>query len=352
MNKKVSIIIPIYNSEKYLKKCIESILNQTYKNFEVILVDDGSNDNSKAVCDKYSTLDKRIWVYTKENGGVSTARNLGLKYVSGEYTIFVDSDDWLKENTLKEMVKYIEMNNSDIAIAGRIIDSVDSSKTKIKNLGKEYHTSTKKELGDSIYYLNKQGEFDVLWNKIYRTALIKKIGVEFDISATTSQDLLFNVEVFKSANSVQLINNAYYYYVKRNEESIVTRYHYNIYNIMMDRNKALKELFQYFELKSIEHEKWLAQALIRTMHVTIINLFRKGSNLSYQEKIQFIDSKIIKNIEIDNAIKIYKANNMHDKFFTILYKTQRSKVIITSYSILLYFRKKFSVIYNMLISEV
>ena len=100
----VSVIVPIYNVEKYLEKCIESIVNQTYKNLEIILVDDGSQDNCPAMCDEWTQKDSRIKVIHKKNGGLSSARNAGLEVSNGEYISFVDSDDWLDENTFEELL--------------------------------------------------------------------------------------------------------------------------------------------------------------------------------------------------------------------------------------------------------
>lgn len=111
---KISVIVPVYNVEKYLSKCVESILNQTYKDIELILVDDGSLDNSGNICDNYAKNDNRIKVIHKENGGLSSARNAGLDIASGEYISFVDSDDWIDENTYEELVKKIVTTNADI----------------------------------------------------------------------------------------------------------------------------------------------------------------------------------------------------------------------------------------------
>ena len=116
MKEKISIIVPIYNVELYLERCVESIINQTYKNLEIILVDDGSPDNCFAICDKYEKLDSRVKVIHKENGGLSDARNAGLDIAEGEFIVFVDSDDWLEQNALELLYEHVKGFNSDITM--------------------------------------------------------------------------------------------------------------------------------------------------------------------------------------------------------------------------------------------
>ena len=118
----ISIVVPIYNMEKYLDKCVNSIISQTYKNIEIILVDDGSTDLSYDICEKYKKLDNRIKVYHKTNGGLSDAKNFGIKHASGKYIGFVDSDDWIEPMMYEILYKNIKEKNADIAICGRYID--------------------------------------------------------------------------------------------------------------------------------------------------------------------------------------------------------------------------------------
>lgn len=114
----VSIIVPVYNAEKYLANTLDSIIRQSYKNFELLLINDGSTDKSKAICDKFALKDRRIKVLDKNNGGVSSARNYGLSVAEGEYVIFIDSDDYLTADMLETLVNDIESTKSDVAICG------------------------------------------------------------------------------------------------------------------------------------------------------------------------------------------------------------------------------------------
>ena len=116
-NELISIIVPIYNTEKYLRQCLDSIINQTYTNFEVLLVNDGSTDSSGMICQEYVENDSRFRYFEKENGGVSSARNLGLECSGGAYITFIDSDDWVESNHLEALLKGIKENNTDIAVS-------------------------------------------------------------------------------------------------------------------------------------------------------------------------------------------------------------------------------------------
>jgi glycosyltransferase involved in cell wall biosynthesis len=133
----ISIIVPVYDVEKYLKKCVDSILNQTFKDFELILVDDGSPDNSGAICDQYAEKDSRVRVIHKENGGLSDARNAGIEVARGKYLGFVDSDDFVNEDMYKQLYTSIIENNADLSICG--IFDLYEGKTPIKKTEKNYY---------------------------------------------------------------------------------------------------------------------------------------------------------------------------------------------------------------------
>lgn len=135
---KVSVIVPVYNSRKYLKECIESIINQDLEEIELILVNDGSTDNSLDICQKYAMKDSRIKIIDKPNGGVSSARNAGILAASGEYIGFVDSDDWIQSEMYSNMYKNIKETGSDICICNYIEESFGNSKPITLNIKKEY----------------------------------------------------------------------------------------------------------------------------------------------------------------------------------------------------------------------
>jgi glycosyltransferase involved in cell wall biosynthesis len=213
---KISIIIPVYNVEKYLRRCIESILSQSINDFEVILVNDGSSDQSGSIADEYKSKanDQRIIVIHKENGGVSSARNAGLSVASGDYVWFVDGDDWIEPNALEEILSEIENLEVDLVVFGnarvgkniRLVNSLTLNKPGLYNF----------EILDfykNYYFSNKVGF--VPWNKIYRREVIRNNHILFDTEEAFGEDLLFNLYFYLNINTICFSNGVYYnYYVR------------------------------------------------------------------------------------------------------------------------------------------
>ena len=210
----ISIIVPIYNVEKYLPRCIESILNQSFKEFELILVDDGSSDNSGKICDIYAEKDERVKVIHKENGGVSSARNAGVKASNGEYIGFVDPDDYIDREMYKNLYELCENNNCDIGICklGREVDGKLLNNNKEKKMLELDKIEAMKELFKGELY-----RFS-LCNKIYKRKCFKNVSFP---EGRIHEDLSTTYKLF--ANSNKVIYTAYegYIYVKR-ENSILT----------------------------------------------------------------------------------------------------------------------------------
>ena len=198
---KISVIIPVYKTEKYLDKCIESIVNQTYKNLEIILVDDESPDNCPIKCDQWAKKDNRIKVLHIENKGVANARNIALDIVSGNYVSFIDSDDFAENDMLEMLYRCIKSENSDIAVCGFYSngDAVDENLLENSDV-------------DEVMKLIAQGDFvyGVLWNKLYRTDIIKDIKMP---NFVCCEDSVFNYFAFKNSKSIGMIKDKKYHYV-------------------------------------------------------------------------------------------------------------------------------------------
>ena len=172
MEDKVTIIVPVYNAEKYLEKCIKSLINQTYNNLEIILIDDGSLDKSWNICNNFAKKDTRIKVYHKENGGVSSARNWGLSNSSGKYILFVDSDDWLEDNMIEILYREIEEQKVDVSICNFFCNDEKSQKINDKTNNKIISDDRK----EKIKYLFEESLFGgYLWNKLIRKSIIGDI---------------------------------------------------------------------------------------------------------------------------------------------------------------------------------
>ena len=223
-NIKFSIIMPVYNSEKYLSECIKSILRQTYNNFELIIIDDGSTDNSSHICDEFAILDSRIKVYHKKNEGVSAARNDGLKYVSGDYLMFVDSDDLVSNNCLYVYYKYIKSYNGYIYFQNYIFIKDNQSISLNLNTYEPCFCTFIDENSFS-FFRNKWVLFSATWSKCYKFSIIRDYKIRFNPEISMCEDFLFMTEYLSFVDKIFYISNVGYQY--RLVENSLSRNKYN-----------------------------------------------------------------------------------------------------------------------------
>lgn len=217
---KVSVVVPIYNVEQYLNKCIESIVDQTYEDLEIILVDDGSTDSSPSICDEWKKKDKRVVVIHKENGGLSSARNAGLEVATGDYIMFEDSDDWLELDIVEKCVARIENDKSDLVIFG--YKKVDENGKVLGDFTFGNDTYTKEEMSSQLHKRILEMSFGYAWNKLYRLSVIKESGLTNDGSIIDREDLYFNLQLFKYLRMISYLDCVGYYYLQRNSSLLHT----------------------------------------------------------------------------------------------------------------------------------
>jgi len=213
-NELISVIVPVYNVEPYLKKCIESIINQTYNNLEIILVDDGSFDKSGEICDEYASIDSRIKVIHKENGGLSSARNAGINAASGEYLAFVDSDDWIETDMYELLYKSIKENNTALSCGGRYDVYLNEKKA-----GLCPHEENKISSKEMILKIFETKECDVSFcDKLFHKSLLESI--RFPVGEINEDEAII-FSVVCDLDFVSLVNKPFYNYNHR-ENSITT----------------------------------------------------------------------------------------------------------------------------------
>lgn len=215
MNELISVIVPIYNVEKYLHQCLKSIINQTYKNLEIILVDDGSPDNCPKICDEYSRKDKRIKVIHKENGGLSSARNAGLDVVTGEYISFIDSDDMIDEKFIETLYNLCKENNCDISECNLQRFEKEVVK-KADNYDKKIYTNY--EMQRRLYIPEYFIRGIVVWNKLYKRYLYDDI--RFPTGKINEDEFTTYKVLYKCKSSICVTDEELYFY-RINENSIM-----------------------------------------------------------------------------------------------------------------------------------
>lgn len=208
----VSIVVPVYNVENYLEKCVKSIMSQSYKNIEIILVDDGSTDQSGEICEKLKRIDSRVIVLHKENGGQSEARNMGIDYSKGEWITFIDSDDYVSEDYIQYLMDLNGKLDTDISIAS--FTYITNNKRIDHSTGEEIKMKTQEAMRRMLL----DDGFDMgPWAKMYRTAFFKKIHFP---EGKLYEDSLTTYEIFAEARSVSFGSKSVYYYVNRSNSTV------------------------------------------------------------------------------------------------------------------------------------
>lgn len=234
MNHKVSVIIPIYKAEKYIRRCIDSLLCQTYQNLELLMIDDGSPDNSGKICDEYAEKDSRIKVIHKQNEGVSKARQCGLEHATGEYVIHADPDDWVEPDMLEQMIACIEDDTSgseaDIVVCGHyreennksnlILETPDASPVYVSS-DKHYSDYVSNDVFASLITNKIHGN---VWSKLIRRNVIEKYGVTFNPELSLCEDYCFCCQLCSyDALKIRFMNKAFYHYDLHSNENSIAR---------------------------------------------------------------------------------------------------------------------------------
>ena len=216
LNPKISVIVPVYKAEAYLHRCVDSLLAQTFQDYEILLVDDGSPDRSGEICDEYAKRDKRIRVFHKENGGVSSARQCGIDNARGEYTIHADPDDWVEPMMLEELYKKAKAENADMVICDFYCD--EKGKIVLKRQ-KPSSLKHEKVLRDFFYRLHGSS-----WNKLVRLECLNKYDVKYPVELSYCEDLFVNACLASNDIRVSYLPMAFYHYDQyTNADSLIRR---------------------------------------------------------------------------------------------------------------------------------
>lgn len=245
---KISIIVPVYHVEKYLDRCVSSIVNQTYENLEIILVDDESPDGCPKKCDDWAKKDDRIKVVHKKNGGVSSARNAGLNIASGKYVGFVDADDYIDLHMYEIMESNMNKNNADIVIcANHVVGKNDTILSSVSYGNKIVET----EYGVVPFATGEKFEVCCVWNKLYKLSVIKTENIYFDERFHVGEDFLFNYYYLKYTEKVVVIDDLLYNYVNERDDSATGSlnpdfiHRWMVYKIILENEKSDCQIYNH-----------------------------------------------------------------------------------------------------------
>ncbi len=283
---KISVIVPVYNVSRYLENCVNSITSQNFTDFEVILVDDCSPDNSGEICDRLAENDNRIKVIHKEkNGGLGEARKTGMQYACGEWTVFVDSDDWIEPNAFSRLMNTVG-EETDVAIFGinfryenkrgeeNYVLSVNPERTVCKSAC---------EIGGLIAELDDKALFPYMWNKLYRTEFLKVSGVEFN-SIQSMEDFFFNIELIPKARCAETFDFPLYNYRKPFHETLASAYNPDYFLLSKKRYSAEKECLEATGAATAENMQLLYKIYIKHIISCGIRDFSKKAKLTNKQR--------------------------------------------------------------------
>lgn len=310
MNPKISIIVPVYNAENYIAKCVESILNQTYKNLEIILINDGSIDSSLDICNKFKKIDSRVIVINQENEGTSSARNKGLKVATGDYIGFVDGDDTIESKMYEILMSTILEHNLKV-VECDFIKSTSYEKPNYNNLDTEIQN-----IDQAISRIEKPGFYNV-WTKLFESGLLRNIQFAH---GKVHQDALFVSEIYKKIKRLGYINLPLYIYTSDNES--ITRTNYNQkkvegIEVILKTNQNLLRLANNTKNKDI-----LNNLLIKYLTYNYIELFNNpdlDKDKYYRKKIRKLiqDKSNLKNVNAHTKLIKMLPINIYSMFHKI-----------------------------------
>lgn len=305
---KISIVIPIYNAEDHLQRCVDSVLNQTEKNIEIILVDDGSKDNSIEICKNYLNQDKRVQLIHQENSGVSAARNRGIEQACGEYIGFIDSDDWIEPNMYECLLREANQASADIVICdartvyedGKIQADTITQLSGNRILQKsEFTPSLLLEMAGSAWRC-------IYKNHRYNDKLQKQKTILFPLGVKFSEDRIFNLYAFGQANKICYIKKAFYNRYM-NEKSTVHRFHQDYFEACKKSMDGIEQAIRYAWEDNNELQKVYLSQFITGAIGAICNYYYKTSTLRAAERKKMVKG-LCEDSQLRNAIETYGAN--------------------------------------------
>ncbi|WNB92467.1 glycosyltransferase [Bacillus sp. NEB1478] len=324
MSPVISIVVPIYNVESYLANCINSILSQTYSDFELILVNDGSPDNCGGICEYYKRKDKRVKIIHKENGGVSSARNKGIEISRGEYIAFVDPDDSIEPNMYEVLLENALDLNADIVVCPIKTINVETNTYSTSSIWKNTNSVIdKKEIEDYIIpSILKNKTFSIVSsvNKLYRKSLFDSF--KFEEHKHHSEDARLNFKFLTITNRLVFVEQPLYNYYKHKRESLTQIFRENFYDYIVDNKNLLIEICKSYKLKEYTNyvKNHYTSVTLSYIHEVV------QSPLIINEKYKIISS-ILNDIHFKEDLKCYKCPSVYYKILKLFCFNKNEKLL-------------------------
>lgn len=344
----ISIIIAVYNTEKYLKQCVDSILNQTFKNFELILVDDGSTDKSPEICDEYSTKDKRVKVVHQKNSGQTVARQNGFKKSSGKYCLVFDSDDWLEMDALSEMHQAMVDNKADMVMFDGYFNYDERSIIVRQPI--ESGLYDKKRLKESLYpkmlYSGRFYYFSVyaaMWNKLFKRELLEKYLMNVRPDIRIGEDGLTSFSSLLASDAVFVMDNALLYHYRDNNISITRSYYKEQIDNALGLYKAYQEINAKF-IKKFDLSEQIDYYLLYNLKSIIIEEFFYKHKKSLLKRLTYIRKILNNSLVVKVLAKNYRKGMRFEHIALFNVMRMRSTLLTAIISILIAYKMRLRLI--------
>ena len=326
----ISIVVPVYNAEKYLDRCLESIYKQTFKDYEIILVNDGSSDNSLEICKTYALNDKRIKVIDKENEGSGPTRTRGLLEAKGEYLAFPDVDDYFEANMYEDLYKLAKEFDADIVFSGAnhyFKDEQGNISYGYTSTCKKVNFKNKKECQKGIMDLFPTTTiFDVPWNKLYKRELAIKNNVTFK-PLKRCQDAVFNLDMYYYANKVVSSDKAYYNYIENSKADVYRKFPKDYKDIIIYYNAHLKEVLYNMDVYYDDIKLHYDTTFILGLYSAITMCNNPNWQMNYKDKRAYI-LDIINDEYVLNRINDVVVREDSKKILTYIMNKDVDKILM------------------------
>lgn len=341
----VSIIIPVYNVDKYLPACLDSVLNQCLRDIEVIVIDDGSTDNTGLIADRYAEKDLRLRVIHCRNGNPGATRNVGLAVARGEYIGFIDGDDWIDPEMYQNLYQQAKIDNSDIVVTGVVVEFIRDNRKVYQQLNRIFTIGEQERMTGLFFRLKEASLFAYPVNKIYRRSLLQQYSVCFP-ELLPYEDLVFNLKVFKVAGPVSLLPGTPYHYIRRDELSAAGAYspaHLKACKLAED---TFWSFFNHLGFPADKTEAFLRIRRITDYSIYAIGFYKKNCLLKRKERIARLKEDLFENDLLRRDIYLSSPNGFHERIFYYLLQHTTPQIMDYIYLFLFFFRRHCDPVYR------
>lgn len=334
INQLVSIIVPLYNGEGTVERCINSILGQSYKHIEVIIIDDGSSDGSISICKSFCCKDNRVKLLKQENSGASAARNKGILHSKGKYIMFVDSDDFIETPMVECLINKAEKNNADFVMCGMKVDKYGLNGKLIQSNSYELCPRIIEgnlNIPHNILDLIENEKINGPVSKLIRTDIIRKNNILMPEHIHLQEDLYFNLRVLEHVNKLIVLKENFYHYIRTPNETVTTRFYPNRYSMT---NEVHDLLLNFYRTRGYKYEvlSSINYMYIKNTFASFINLFHQNCTMEKVEKLEHIKN-VVNSEKYQEMIKYSYKKGF--KYYLL------RKIAKTRNSVFLYYCSKF-----------